>query len=68
MNTILFAVAVIGLPMAPPDPFAPLLAELGDFAPLVIAGLSAVVVIALSVVLIKWGVPQLIGFFKKTAK
>jgi len=54
--------------MEDPTPFDGVLEALGDFAPQVITGLGAVVVIALTVVLVKWGIPQLIGFFKKIAR
>lgn len=42
--------------------------QLVAFGPVVALALAGVVAAALAVVLIKWGVPQIIGFFKRIAK
>lgn len=52
-----------------PGPFDSIVSELTTgFVPPLLAGIGSVVVVALGVVLVKWGIPQLVGFFKKVAK
>lgn len=71
MNTLFaltMAVGVVGLAMTP-GPFDSLTDALTtDFVPPMLAAIGVVVTIALGIVLVKWGIPQLIGFFKRTAK
>lgn len=54
--------------MPDPGPYDDLLAALGDLVPPLVAGIGAVVLLGLGIVAIKWGVPQLIGFFKRIAR
>lgn len=54
--------------MPDPGPYDAFTAGLGPMAAALVIGLSAVALIGLTVVAVKWGIPQLIGFFKKTAK
>jgi hypothetical protein len=42
--------------------------ELPAFATAFVGGSVAVILAGLSVAAVKWGVPQLIGLFKKTAR
>lgn len=50
-----------------PD-FTGVLDALGDLAPAFVTAGAAVAAVALTVMAVKWGYPQLIGLFKKTSK
>lgn len=55
--------------MPDPGPYDGLLAALeNDFAAPVALGLAAVALIGITVAVVKWGIPQLLGFFKRIAR
>lgn len=69
MNTIAFVALYLGLPLAvDPGPYDVITEGIGDQIPLLIAALGVVLLAALGIVFFKWGVPQIIGFFRRVAK
>lgn len=69
MNTIFALALFVGVPLAPdPGPYDSVTDALGEQIPLLVAALGVVLVAALAIVFFKWGVPQIIGFFKRIAR
>lgn len=70
MNTIMLIALYAGLPLEvdPPGPYQAVTDGIAEQIPLLLAALAVVLLAALGIVFFKWGVPQIIGFFRRIAK
>lgn len=70
MYSTLLALTVLGVvPFeVDPGPYDAITEGIGAQVPLLLAALGLIVVAALGIVFFKWGVPQLIGFFRRIGK